>query len=84
MTWTTKAELAFIRALGLHCQRCRQEPPVSRNTVPPQERLMLLRQYQAAMRQRAYWGAIDPAIVGADVARRIAALAQRLAHPEAA
>jgi hypothetical protein len=84
MTWTTKAELAFIRELGTHRQRCREETPVSVGVVPPQERLMLLGQYQAAMQRRAHWGAIDPAIVGADVARRIAALAQHLGHSEAA
>jgi hypothetical protein len=36
------------------------------------------------MRQRAYWGAINPAIVGADVARLIAEFEQHLGHPEAA
>jgi hypothetical protein len=36
------------------------------------------------MRQRAHWGAIDPAIVGADVARLIAEFEQRRARPEAA
>jgi hypothetical protein len=84
MTWTTKAELAFVRELGTHRQRCHQETPISRDAVPPQERLMLLRQYQAAMRRRAHWGAIDPATVRADVARRSARLEQGLTRPAAA
>lgn len=78
--WSTEAELAFVQALGTH----RPGAPCAPEAVPLPERLTLLRQYQAAMRRRTRWGAIDPATLGAEVARLITTLEQRCPRPEAA
>ena len=78
--WSTEAELAFVRALGTH----RVGAPCAPEAVALPERLTLLRQYQAAMRRRTHWGAIDPARVAVEVARCMAALAPRCARPQAA
>ena len=75
MTWTTEAELAFVRALGRHRRRCRRCGALATIAeVAPRSRLALLRQYQAAMQRRADWGMIDPAKVAEEVARLLAAL----------
>lgn len=80
IAWSTEAELAFVRALGTH----RLGAPRTPDAVPLPERLTLLRQYQAAMQRRTRWGAIDPATIGAEVARLITTLEQRCARSEAA
>jgi hypothetical protein len=75
MTWTTQTELAFVRELGMHRRQCHCcGRPLARGAVPLQERLTLLRQYQAALRRRVDWGAMDPAAVGAAVARLLTEL----------
>ncbi len=80
MQWSTKAELAFVRELGLHRQRCRRGAPASIDQVPPQARLALLWKYKAAMRLRVDWDFIDPVKVGEEVERLIAELEQCLAQ----
>ena len=79
MRWSTEAEIAFVRALGLHRRRCYGGEALSIEAVSLQERLMLLRKYRAAMRLRSDWDAIDPIVMAQEVDRLIAALEQRLA-----
>lgn len=66
--YSTSDEVGFLAGIGTY----NSEAPESVSDVLVEERLRLLKNYRASMKNRANWGRIDPAKIDLVVSQMIA------------